>query len=158
MIEIVVVIVVVGLLAVISIAGYGVLRSNGMDAKLRSIVKTAGDAMVLHESQTKVRLQVQGDFNQANSVDSLVPEFLDKDYRRGVSSKNAAHSDQIFRWYTCNDGSNRIVIYASLNNPRDADRKRFQQIRTDCRHNDTQAPATRSAMSGEVEFNYAQQF
>ena len=50
-VELVVVIVVIGILAAITIVSYRGVQQDGMDTKIRSIVKTAGDAISLKESK-----------------------------------------------------------------------------------------------------------
>ena len=50
-VELLVVIVVIGILAAIAVVSYNGVQQNGMDAKIRSVVKTAGDAIALKEGR-----------------------------------------------------------------------------------------------------------
>jgi prepilin-type N-terminal cleavage/methylation domain-containing protein len=151
-VELLVVIVVIGILAAIVVVSYNGVQQNGMDAKIRSVVKTAGDAIALKEGRGE-SFTGFGFFTVANGVDSLVPTYLKTGYRDGVKSRNMSNSDQIFKVYRCGDGSGAIAIYASLNNPTDEDIATFNKIRgtttTGCRQTTTQVPAT---------YNYAQVF
>lgn len=156
LVEIVIVIVVIGILAAISIVTYSGMRSNAMDGKIRSVVKTSGDAMALFESQNHGSLKPgQGTFDTANGMDSLVPKYLQTDYRNGLTSNKAANTEAILRWYACNptDGSRGIVVYAALNNPKDQDIANFNKLRSYCQHGETQAPT-----SGTSIYSYAQLF
>lgn len=160
-VELLVVIVVIGILAGVVLVAYGYVREDGVDTKIRSIVKTAGDAMQLYESQEGSLPTSQGYFNQAQSVDKLVPKYLKQGYRSGVNSKNVSNQSLIFRWHPCtiatSPGAPRkphgFVIYASLNNPSADEVATFRKIRSDCGHTATQAPD-----SGATRYNYAQTF
>ncbi|OYX41896.1 hypothetical protein B7Y94_04400 [Candidatus Saccharibacteria bacterium 32-49-12] len=151
-VELLVVIVVVVLLATITIVAYSFMREDAMDAKIRATTKTAGDALALYESQNGAKLAVGGYFSNSGGTDSLVPMYLPQGYRDGITSKNTTHTNHVFRWYTCNDGSRSIVVYASLNNPSADDLATFENIRTSCAHT-TVAPNT-----GTPRYNYAQIF
>lgn len=152
-VELIVIIVVIAILASITIVGYSWMRGDSLDAKIRSVVKTVGDAIQLHESQNHARLAVTGYFYTTNGVDSLVPKYLKQGYRDGITSKNSANANQIFRWYNCDDGGNGFVVYASLNNPSSDDIAQFNKLRSACGHGNAQAPN-----SGSLIYNYAQVF
>lgn len=153
-VELLVVIVVIIILATITIASYAYLRDDAMDTKIKTTVKSAGDAMQLYESRNNGRITGVGYFSNANGVDSLVSDYLKVGYRDGLTSKNSANANQIFRWYNCGSSTaDGFVVYASLNNPTSEDIDRFTTIRTSCGHTATQAPT-----SGGVIYNYAQVF
>ena len=151
-VELVVVIVVIGILAAITIVSYRGVQQDGMDTKIRSIVKTAGDAISLKESKGGSRPATTY-FNVTDGVDSLVPTFLKTGYRDGATSLNVNDNDLIFKIYDCSDGGNGFIIYASLNNPTDDDIATFTKLRSACGHSATQAPT-----SGSLIYNYAQVF
>lgn len=149
-VELLVVIVVVGILAAITIVSYSFLRDDAMDTKIKSVVKTAGDAMLLYESKNP-RPTSYGYFQAYGGLESnLVPDYLKRDYRDGLSSKNSSSPSSIFQWYSCGDG---FVIYASLNNPSSEDIASMQRTRTACGNSTTQVPET-----GSIRYNYAQTF
>ena len=155
-VEMIVVIAVIGILATITIFAYSWMKGDAVDSKIRSVVKTSGDAMALFESQNNGTLKPgQGMFNVANGMDSLVPQYLQTDYRDGLKSTKAASAEAILRWYACNptDGSRGIVVYAALNNPTDQDTANFTKLRNYCRHGEAQAPT-----SGATVYSYAQLF
>ena len=153
MVELIVVIAVIAILASIAIVSYSFVIGDSMDAKIKSTVKTAGDALTLYESKNGSRVAATGNFNRANGMDTLVPTYLKTGYRDGITSKNTTHTNHVFRWYNCSDGSGSIVVYASLNSPTADDIATFEKIRTSCGHTDTQAPDT-----GNPSYNYAQTF
>ncbi len=150
-VELLIVIAVIAILAAITIVAYQDVQRDGMDAKIRSVVKTAGDAIALKESQGEVFTGF-GFFNATNGVDSLTPTYLKIDYRDGIKSGSLS-SNQILKVYRCGDGGGAIAVYAALNNPTDDDTATFNKIRgtttTGCRQTTTQVPAT---------YNYAQLF
>ena len=153
-VELIVVIVVIAILAAISLVSYAFVTEDAQDAKIRSIVQTAGEAIALHESNNNgARISGQQYFGNSGGVDSLVPAYLHSDYREGVSSKNVSAPQYIFRWYPCNNSGGGFVIYASLNNPSPDDVSKFGNTRTSCGHTDTEAPT-----SGPVIYNYAKTF
>lgn len=152
LIEVLIVIAVIAVLASIAIVSYRSVRENGLDAKIRSVVKTVGDAAVLAESRGK-QLKSFPMFSAPTGVQSLVPEYLKSDYREGVSSKKAADDEAIFRIFQCQDGGKGFVIYAALNNPTTEDIATFNRIRSACHHNDSQVPT-----SGSTVYSYAQLF
>lgn len=152
LIEVLIVIAVIAVLASIAIVSYRSVRENGLDAKIRSAVKTAGDAAALAEARGK-RITGFGPFTAPDGVQTLVPDYLKADYRQGVSSKKAANEEAIFRIYECHDGGKGFVIYAALNNPSTEDVATFNRIRSSCHHNSTQAPD-----SGSTIYSYAQLF
>ena len=152
-VELAIVIIVIAILAGIVLVSYSFLQRDAIDAKIRSTVKTAGDALTLYESKNQARIAGTGYFDAANSIDTLVPTYLKTGYRDGLTSKNAASATTIFRWYNCANADNGFVIYASLSNPTPDDTAAFTSIRTACGHNDTQAPTT-----GTNKYNYAQLF
>ena len=153
-VELIVVIVVIAILASITLVSYNFAKYDAMDARIRSTVRTAGDALALYESNNKgARVAGTGVFSATNGMDTLIPAYLRTGYRDGITSKNATAADSIFRWYPCNDGSGGFVIYASLNSPTSDDTTRFSTLRTACGHTATQAPT-----SGNPTYNYAQVF
>lgn len=154
LVELLIVIVVIAILATIGIVSYSSVRGNAVDSKIKSIVKTVGDAIQLHESQNNGRITAQGHFHNAGGVDSLAPKYLKPDYRDGISSKNATNKNTIFRFFNCNNGGGGFVIYASLNNPSEDDIRHFNEIRSSCR-NDNYAP---SGPNDNPKYNYAQVF
>ncbi len=152
-VELLVVIVVVVILAAITIASYSFVRDDAMDTKIKSAVKTVGDAIQLHEAQNTTRITGQGYFSNANSVDTLKPNYLKPDYRDGLSSKNASSSVTVMRYYHCPNITSGFIIYASLSNPSSSDIDTFNTLRSSCGHNASQAPT-----SGDPIYNYAQVF
>ncbi len=152
-VELIVIVIVIAILVSITAVSYMFARDDAMDAKIKSTVKTAGDALSLYESDNKSRVSAQGNYFNANGMDTLVPKYLKPDYRDGITSKNATDWRGIMRWYNCLDGNGGFVVYAALNNPTESDISSFNKIRSGCAHNDTQAPT-----SGSFKFNYAQLF
>jgi prepilin-type N-terminal cleavage/methylation domain-containing protein len=152
-VELIVVITAIAILASIAIVSYTFVIGDSMDAKIKSTVKTAGDALTLYENKNGSRVAAMGYFSNPNGMDTLVPTYLKAGYRDGIKSRNATQDNQIFRWYNCPDASSGFVIYASLNNPTADDIATFQKIRTSCGHTATQAPGT-----GNPSYNYAQTF
>lgn len=150
-IEIVVVITVIAILAAISIVSYNGIVDNANDTKIRTVVKTVADALAIYETKEGSRLNGEGKPAVAGGVDTMVPKYLTSDYRRGLKSKKSANSDDILRYYKCGSGSDgRMVVYASLTNPKPEEVNNFNAIRTRCGHGDTQAPTT-----GSTVYNYA---
>ena len=153
-VELIVVIVAIAILASITLVSYNFTKYDAMDARIRSTVRTAGDALSLYESNNKgARVTGTGVFSATNGMDTLIPAYLRTGYRDGITSKNATDANSIFRWYPCNDGSGGFIIYASLNSPTSDDTTRFSTLRTACGHTATQAPS-----SGNPTYNYAQIF
>ena len=153
-VELIVVIVVIAILASITLVSYNFAKYDAMDARIRSTVRTAGDALSLYESNNKgARVTGTGVFSATNGMDTLIPAYLRTGYRDGITSKNATAADSIFRWYPCNDGIGGFVIYASLNSPTSDDTATFTTLRAACGHTATQAPS-----SGNPTYNYAQVF
>lgn len=152
-VELLVVIVVIGLLAAITILSYNFLRDDAMDSKIKSVVKTTGDAILLQESREPSRINGIGYFRNGGGVDTLVPQYLKDGYRRDITSKNASHTDYILRYYHCPGIKDEFVIYAALNNPTSSDISNFNTIRNSCGHGETVAPTT-----GANKYNYAQKF
>lgn len=152
-VEIIIVIVAIAILASIVVVSYNFARDDAMDAKIRSTVKTSGEAIALHESQTGSRITGQGLFSTTNGVDSLVPTYLKENYRTGLQSTNATSAVNILRWYSCTNADGGFVVYASLSAPTDEDTTAFSAARTTCGHGNTQAPT-----SGDPQYNYAQIF
>jgi prepilin-type N-terminal cleavage/methylation domain-containing protein len=160
LVELLIVIVVIGILASISVVSYRAIRDNAMDAKIRSAVATAGDAIALAEARNNgVRtISVTGFFNTAGSVDTLVSTgYLKTDYREGLTSKNAATSDTILKWYPCSDGEGGFAVFASLNRPSTEDIANFNKLRTACFATDTIRNAN-VPITGTNVYNYAQLF
>lgn len=149
-VELAIVIVVIGILAAITIVSYRGVQRDGMDTKIRSVVKTAGDAIALKESRDGIRPSI-GYFT--TGVDSLVPAYLKTGYRDGLTSENVNNNSRIFKLYSCSDGGGGFIIYASLNNPTSEDIANFTKLRTACGHGASQAPT-----SGNLIYNYAQVF
>ena len=155
-VELAIVIVIIAILAAITVISYRGVQRDGMDAKIRSVVKTAGDAIALHESRTGARITGTGYFNSSNGVDTLVGSgYLKTGYRDGITSENATNANTIFRYYSCNDTIKSVVIYASLNNPTSDDTANFSKIRTACGHGSSQAP---NGATNNPKYNYAQLF
>lgn len=153
-VEVIIVIVVISILAAIAVVSYSSVRTDAMDAKIKTVVKSAGDAIQLHESRNGgKRIMAHGYFNNPNGVDALVPQYLPQDYRSGLKSKHATGENVIFRWYPCNDGGGGFAVYASLNNPTPDNIKHFKEVRDQCHHSTSQAPDT-----GSTQYNYAQTF
>lgn len=153
-VELIVVIVVIAILASITLVSYNFAKYDAMDARIRSTVRTAGDALALYESNNKgARVDGTGVFSATNGMDTLIPAYLRTGYRDGITSKNATAANNIFRWYPCGDGSGGFVIYASLNSPTSDDMATFTTLRAACGHTATQAPT-----SGNPTYNYAQVF
>lgn len=146
-VELIVVIVVIVILAAIGIVSYSDVTDKGMDAKIRSTVKTLGDAIALKMSQPDTPAVAEGDMTVTNGADTLVPKYLNAGYRSGLTSRNAENASRILRWYSCSD--NGIVVYASLNAPTDEDKSRLAQLKSSCAHSNTQVTS---------HFNYAQKF
>ena len=153
-VELIVIIVVIAILAAITIVSYNGVQRSGMDAKIRSTVKTAGDGIALKEGRNEARPS-QGYFNVPSGVDTLVPTYLKTGYRDGITSVNATNSDNILKMYSCADGGGGFVIYASLNNPTSDDTANFSKIRTACGHGSSQAP---NGATNNPKYNYAQLF
>ena len=154
-VEILIVLVIIAILTSIGIVSYSFMRQDAIDSKIRSVVKDAGDAIALYESDTGGLPSLQGHFYQGNGIRRLIPKYLKEDYDSGLKSKHATQPRYIFRWYTCDAAGDEkgFVIYASLNNPSDEDKTSFAKIRTDCRHGEAQAPT-----SGALQYNYARRF
>lgn len=154
-VELLVVIVVTVILASISVVSYVSVREDALDTEIRSTVKTVGDAIALHEAQSEssARITVQGYPANANSIDTLKPTYLKPDYRDRLKSKRVSSPNNVLRWYNCAAVGGGFIVYASLNNPTSGDTSTFTKLRTECGHNDTQAPTT-----GANVYNYAQVF
>ena len=153
-VELIVVIAVIAILASIAIVSYSFVIGDSMDAKIKSTVKTAGDALTLYENKNGSRVTGQGQFDADNGMDTLVAASnLKTGYRDGITSSNSSDANKIFKWYDCANSSGGFVIYASLNNPTADDIATFGKIRTSCGHTATQAPDT-----GNPSYNYAQTF
>lgn len=154
-VEVLVVVTVIAILASIGIVAYSSVRDKATDAKIRTAVKLAGDAAVLKEARTGSRVIGYGAFNVSGGIQTLVPEYLKPDYRDGATSKKAADSESVFRFYECSkvSGEKSFVIYAALSSPTDEDKASFNRIRSDCGHGDAQAPT-----SGATVYSYAQLF
>lgn len=154
-VELLVVIVVLVILVSISVVSYQFAVEDAIDTKIRTSVKTSGDAILLSEMQNNSRITATGWFNASGgtNVDSLKPNYLKADYRAGLTSKNASSADNIMKYYPCNNGSSGFVIYASLNRPTAEEQASFNTTRTSCGHGNSQAPTT-----GNDRFNYAQVF
>lgn len=154
-VELLVVIAVIGILASIATVSYLGSIDDANDAKIRSTVKTAGDAIQLNEMQQNARITGEGKFNVANGVDTLVPANLKYGYRNELKSKNAADSDSVLLFRNCGDGGGGFAIYASLNRPTAEDISNFNAIRTTCGHTSVQVPGPNPPTP---LYNYAQIF
>lgn len=153
-VELLVVIAVIGILASTTTVSYLGSIDDANDTKIRSTVKTAGDAIQLNEMQNNARITGTGKFNVANGVDTLVPANLKYGYRNEIKSKNVADSDSVFLFYNCGDGGGGFVIYASLNRPTAEDKSNFSTIRTRCAQTSGQVPGPDT----NPGYNYAQIF
>ena len=154
-VEILVVVTVIAILATISVVSYTGMTERARDSKIRSVVKTAGDALQLYETKNNSLPSGQGKFNQANSVDSLAPQYLQRGYRDDAISKNASNKEDIFLWYQCKDGSGAVTgvaVFASLNSPTSDEASRVATVKADC-HIAASVPT-----SGNPAYNYAQVF
>ena len=154
-VEILVVISVIAILATISIVSYSGMTERARDSKIRSVVKTAGDALQLYETKNNSLPAGQGKFNQANSVDSLAPQYLQRGYRDDTASKNASSKDDIFLWYPCKDASGAltgVAVFASLNSSTSDESSRVAAAIADC-HITASVPT-----SGNPSYNYVQTF
>ena len=112
-------------------------------------------ALQLYETKNNSLLSGQGKFNQANSVDSLVSQYIQRGYRDDAVSKNASNKEDIFLWYQCKDGSGAVTgvaVFASLNSPTSDESSRVATIKADC-HIAASVPT-----SGNPAYNYAQVF
>lgn len=153
-VELLVVIAVIGILALITTNSYLTSVDEANDSKIRSTVKTAGDAIQLNEMQKNTRITGTGKFNVANGVDTLVPANLKYGYRNELKSKNVADTNSVLLFYNCSDGGGGFVIYASLNQPTTEDKSNFSAIRTRCTQTSVQVPGP----DANPGYNYAQIF
>ena len=155
-VELIVIVIVIAILVSITAVSYMFARDDAMDAKIKSTVKTAGDAIALHESKNGgTRIATTAYFNNAfTGVDSLVPTYLKPGYRDGLTSKNSPVSDYIFRWYPCNNVDGGFAVYAALNNPTKSDTDQFAKVKSTCGH----ASVPDSTSSTFPKYNYAQIF
>ena len=155
-VEVLIVIVVIAILATIGTMAYSGMRQDATDTKIRSIVKIAGDALQIYDTQKRALPSGQGVFNNANSVDSLVPQYIQPGYREGVSSKNAANPNDIFIWYPCKDTSGKITgiaVFAALNSAKPQEAAQVNAIRANCNIPSAAVPTT-----GKPAYNYVQTF
>lgn len=155
-VEVLIVIVVIAILATIGTMSYSGMRQDATDTKIRSIVKIAGDALQIYDTQKRTLPSGQGAFNNANSVDSLVPQYIQPGYREGVSSKNASNPNDIFIWYPCKDTSGKITgiaVFAALNSAKPQEAAQVNVIRANCNISSAAVPTT-----GKPAYNYVQTF
>lgn len=155
-VEVLIVIVVIAILATIGTMSYSGMRQDATDTKIRSIVKIAGDALQIYDTQKRTLPSGQGTFNNANSVDSLVPQYIQPGYREGVSSKNASNPNDIFVWYPCKDASGKITgvaVFAALNSAKPQEAAQVNAIRATCNISSAAVPTT-----GKPAYNYVQTF
>ena len=155
-VEVLIVIVVIAILATIGTMSYSGMRQDATDTKIRSIVKIAGDALQIYDTQKRTLPSGQGAFNNANSVDSLVPQYIQPGYREGVSSKNASNPNDIFIWYPCKDTSGKITgiaVFAALNSAKPQEVAQVNAIRANCNIPGAAVPTT-----GKPAYNYVQTF
>lgn len=155
LIELIVVVTVIGVLATITIVAYSFMRQDAADTKIRSVVKLAGDALQLYETNNHTLPSGTGRFNAVHSVDSLVPAYLQQDYRANLKSKNTNATDEIFLWYPCKDASGQVTgvaVFAALNAAKAEEAARVAAVATDC-HISASIPT-----SGRPLYNYAQRF
>lgn len=147
-VELLVVIVVIGILAAITIVAFNGVSTRAMDTKIKSLASSVGKSLQI-ERIGGVTPAAVGYWNNANGVDSIVtPKYLPAGYRDDLKSSNADFTSRIFRYYLCGDG---FVIYASLNNPTASEIQSFQNARTQCGQTTAQAPDT-----APLIYNYAQ--
>ena len=150
-VELIVVITSIAILASITAVSYSSSRDNAMDARIRSTARTVGDAIALYESKNGNLSFPEGALGQSGGADdTLIPSYLRTGYRNDITSKNVASANDIFVWYSCNDGSGGFVVYASLNRPAVEDTANFSTIRSKCGQ-------TNSVVSSDI-YNYAQVF
>ena len=155
-VELIVVIVAIAILASIAIVSYSFVIGDSMDAKIKSTVKDAGDALTLYENKNGSRVTGQGQFDADNGMDTLVAASnLKTGYRDGITSSNSSDANKIFKWYDCANSSGGFVIYASLNNPTDEDTTSFSKIKSACGQTNSQVP---SGSGVNPAYNYAQIF
>lgn len=154
LVELMIVIIVIGILAAISIVSYRGISDRAMDTRIKTIVADVGKALTISDGLDGVRPSAQGYFDNPNGVrDTLVPGYMSQNYRTGITSKNAPASENtVFRYYIC--GSGRFVIYASLNSPTAADISNLQSVKSTCGHSNTHAPET--ATGNNPRYNFAQ--
>ena len=155
-VELLIVMVVIAILATIGIVAYSGVRQDATDTKIRSIVKIAGDALQIYDTQKRTLPSGQGTFNNANGVDSLVPQYIQPGYREGVSSKNASNPNDIFVWYPCKDTSGKITgiaVFAALNSAKPQESAQVNAVKATCNIPGTAVPTT-----GKPAYNYVQTF
>ena len=155
-VEVLIVIVVIAILATIGTMAYSGMRQDATDTKIRSIVKIAGDALQIYDTQKRALPSGQGVFNNANSVDSLVPQYIQPGYREGVSSKNVSNPNDIFVWYPCKDASGKrtgVAVFAALNSAKPQEAAQVNAIRATCNISSAAVPTT-----GKPAYNYVQTF
>lgn len=155
-VELIIVIVVIAILASITVVGYSFMRADAMDARIRSAVKTIGDAITLYEIKENANYNTMttGRLNFSQGVDNrLVPKYLKPGYRDGLKSKDSTEETTIL-WYRCTISGNHAgsVVYASLSNPTSEDIASFNKMRNQCSHHHT-VPNL-----GTPKYNYAQLF
>lgn len=158
-VELLVVLVVIGILAAVTIVVYRSTQTSSMDARIKVTVNDVGK--ILHMEKLKGnRPTASGYWSNANGVDSiLVPTHFTAGYRSDLQSVNApAHANHIFRYYPCtsSSGINGFAIYASLNNPTSEDINNFTATRGRCGHTSSQAPNTSTGTN--PKYNYAKLF
>lgn len=155
-VELVVVIIVIGILVSISIVSYTMVTRDAIDTKIKASVKTVGDAVSLHESQTDKRVYLNGALTNSGGspatgvTTTLIPKYLKTDYADDLSSNKLAVGNSIILAYDCADGSGGFVVYSSLNNPTAEETSRFNSTRTSCGHDSTTAL--------NAGYNYAKTF
>ena len=149
-VELLVVIVVIGILAAISIVSYNGISARAMDTKIKSLTASVGEILQI-ESLDGVTPGSSGYWGNTNGVDSIVsPKYLPTGYRDDLVSSSANYNSRIFRYYRCGDG---FVIYVSISRPTANDIQSVQNAKTQCGHTDTHAPVT-----PPLVYNYAQIF
>lgn len=156
LVELLVVIVVIAILATIGIVSYSYVRGDANDAKIRSIVKTVGEAIQIRETRGD-GVPSQGFFNASGGVDDMASsgKYLKQGYRDGVKSSKSYSADRVFYWLKCGTGGD-IVIYARLNNPTTQDKDHFRKVRGQCNHNSIAELGSGSPDGND--YSYAQRF
>jgi len=149
-VELLIVIVVIGILAAITIVAYNGIQNRAQDTKIKNMAASVGKSLLL-ERVDGVTPAAVGYWGNANGVDSLmIPKYQSTGYRDDLKSSNADFVSRIFRYYTCGTG---FVIYASLNSPTASEVQNLQDTRTQCGHTTTHAPET-----APLIYNYARIF
>lgn len=136
-VELIVVVVVIVILATITVVSYSFLNDDASDSKIRSTMRTVGDAITLHETKNPSRITGEGALTVANGTDSLVPAYLKSGYRNGIGSVG---SNYAIIWRSCS-ATGGFVVYGILKSPTAEDTATTTSNKTTCAHSGTQVPA-----------------